>query len=365
MEFDDQECLSSDNRDEGIMLVDTIPIQVASISVDGGRAQTREENAGAGVHCPGWVETKVGCLQILQSEEVTVDPHPELPKIFQDRKSVIRMVEKLKGKAQKEDHNHSEHTEEKKFNSIYDTEKEAKEKDSSVPQILKRLVIADITEAQSFGYAVYCKAQQYRLNTAQRKAYIGDGDRKIWSIYEENFRADNWIPILDFVHAVEYAFESAKLSTEDENTCWAKYMELVAHIWQGRTLTVIRRLDKTINGLESSHEKKPKKIKDKVDRLKSIRCYFQNNLTKMNYPEYRKKGLPVSSCHVESLIKQFNIRIKSSEKFWNKSSVKGIIKLKASIFSNDNSYRNFWDNRHDYQTNLKRRYRKSMLKLAA
>lgn len=85
----------------------------------------------------------------------------------------------------------------------------------------------------------------------------------------------------------------------------------------------------------------------------------------MNYSKYRKKGLPVSSCHVESLIKQFNIRIKSSEKFWNKSSVKGIIKLKASIFSNDDSYRNFWNNRHDYQTNLKRPYRKSNLKLAA
>ncbi|MBI4689006.1 MAG: hypothetical protein HY754_01840, partial [Nitrospirae bacterium] len=295
----------------------------------------------------------VGCLQILQSGEVTVDPHPELPKIFQDRKAVTRMVEKLKGKAQKEVHNHSEDIEEKKFNSNYDTAEQTKEKESLAPKVLKRLVLADIIGAQSFGYALYCKAQQYRLDTAERKAYIGDGDRKIWSIYEENFRADNWIPILDFVHAVEYAFESAKLSTENENACWAKYMEFVTHIWQGRTLTVIRRLDKTINGLESSQENKPKKLKDKVDRLKSIRCYFQNNLTKMNYSKYRKKGLPVSSCHVESLIKQFNIRIKSSEKFWNKSSVKGIIKLKASIFSNDDSYRNFWNNRHDYQTNLK------------
>ncbi|MBI5418132.1 hypothetical protein HZA55_09345, partial [Candidatus Poribacteria bacterium] len=91
------------------------------------------------------------------------------------------------------------------------------------------------------------------------------------------------------------------------------------------------------------------KSKDKIDKLKSIHTYFQNNFTKMNYPLYRKKGLPISSCHVESLIKQFNLGIKSSEKFWNLSSVKGIIKIKASILSNDDSYQQFWNGRYDNQ----------------
>ena len=78
----------------------------------------------------------------------------------------------------------------------------------------------------------------------------------------------------------------------------------------------------------------------------------------MDYRSYRKKGLPVSSCHVESLIKQLNIRVKSSDKFWNQSSLKGILKLKASLLSNDNSWQSFWNLRYERQSNSKRTYLK-------
>ena len=195
-------------------------------------------------------------------------------------------------------------------------------------------------------------------NTAKRKAYIGDGDIKIWTIYEDYFRQEKWIPILDFVHAVEYAFEAAELSTNNESQAWAKYMEFITHIWQGRTLTVIRRIDKTINQMLSEKNSKSKIVREKIKDLKSIRNYFSNNITRMVYPDYRKKGLPISSCHVESLIKQFNRRIKSTEKFWNKSSLKGILKLKASLLSNDNSFQHFWDNRYECQASTKRSYLK-------
>jgi len=36
----------------------------------------------------------------------------------------------------------------------------------------------------------------------------------------------------------------------------------------------------------------------------------------MNYPEYRRLGLPISSAPVESVIKPLNRRVKGSEKFW-------------------------------------------------
>ena len=37
----------------------------------------------------------------------------------------------------------------------------------------------------------------------------------------------------------------------------------------------------------------------------------------MNYPEYRRQGLPITSCHVESTIKRINRRMKGTEKFWD------------------------------------------------
>jgi hypothetical protein len=37
----------------------------------------------------------------------------------------------------------------------------------------------------------------------------------------------------------------------------------------------------------------------------------------MDYPRYRRDGLPITSSPVESWVKQLNQRVKGSEKFWN------------------------------------------------
>lgn len=199
------------------------------------------------------------------------------------------MVEGLKGNKKKEVQCDSKNDPEgKKFNSKYNPNEEIEKDNTTIPKIIKKFVIADIDKAEAFGHALYHKAHHLKLDTAQRKAYLGDGDRKLWAIYEENFRADNWTPILDFVHAVEYAFEGAKLSAENENLCWSKYMEFVTHIWQGRTLTVIRRLDKAITELQNYAKNSTEKLKDKTDKLKSIRSYFQNNLTNKLKRYYHK-----------------------------------------------------------------------------
>lgn len=342
-------------------------IRVAAISVDGGRTQLRQEDAGAGVHNPSWVETKVGCLQILESSRHTTDPHPDLPRVFKEKAAMKHMVEGLKGTHAPREPVPLEalDTPHQPPGSVRRGEVSSPAPPSYAPKVIKKLVIADIDHAESFGAAVYTKVHGYGLHTFERKAYLSDGDRKLKTIFEDNFRAEQWTPILDFVHAVEYAHEAAQLITVTEEQCWAQYIEFVTLLWQGRPLTVIRRLDKAIVKLDSGKKGTSKEIRDKLDALKSIAAYFRNNHSKMNYPLYRIQGLPISSCHVESLIKQFNMRIKSSEKFWNKTSVKGVLKIKASLLSHDNSWDTFWNDRYDRQVTTKRKYQKSSLKMAA
>jgi hypothetical protein len=56
----------------------------------------------------------------------------------------------------------------------------------------------------------------------------------------------------------------------------------------------------------------------------------------MNYPEYRRQGLPVTSSLVESLIKEFNLRVKGTEKFWNRPEhVESILQVRAALLSDD------------------------------
>ncbi|OGF64717.1 MAG: hypothetical protein A2Y62_14795 [Candidatus Fischerbacteria bacterium RBG_13_37_8] len=77
--------------------------------------------------------------------------------------------------------------------------------------------------------------------------------------------------------------------------------------------------------------------------------------------------MPLCLCAYQRYLKfQISlVRIKSSEKFWNKSSVKAVVKIKASLLSQDDSYQQFWNNRYDNQVKMKRHYRKFELKKAS
>ena len=64
--------------------------------------------------------------------------------------------------------------------------------------------------------------------------------------------------------------------------------------------------------------------------------YLTNNRGRMNYPRYRRQGLPVTSSLAESLVKQMNQRVKGTEKFWNDgASGEAILQLRAAVISED------------------------------
>src|SRR5207248_2315026 len=44
--------------------------------------------------------------------------------------------------------------------------------------------------------------------------------------------------------------------------------------------------------------------------------YLTNQAGRMQYAKYRQQGLPITSSHIESTIKQMNRRVKGTEKFW-------------------------------------------------
>lgn len=64
--------------------------------------------------------------------------------------------------------------------------------------------------------------------------------------------------------------------------------------------------------------------------------YLENNQARMNYPQYRRAGLPVSSAMIESLIKEINYRVKGTEKFWNRpSGAEHILQVRAAALGDD------------------------------
>jgi hypothetical protein len=47
----------------------------------------------------------------------------------------------------------------------------------------------------------------------------------------------------------------------------------------------------------------------------NVTGYFQNNTPRMYYPAHHRQGLPTTSTHTESFVKEINARAKGTEKF--------------------------------------------------
>ena len=86
--------------------------------------------------------------------------------------------------------------------------------------------------------------------------------------------------------------------------------------------------------------------------------YLQNHKDQMRYHEYRRQGLPITSSYVESAVKQFNQRVKGTEKFWTEDGAEGILQLRGDHLSADEPLEAFWQRRQAKQTG-QRPYRKA------
>ena len=107
--------------------------------------------------------------------------------------------------------------------------------------------------------------------------------------------------------------------------------------WQGRVGEVLQDLQTRLEAFGPYPGTSKPPPTDPRAVLQRTITYLSNNQRRMNYPEYRKQGLPVNSSPVESLIKEINYRVKGTEKFWNRpQGAEGILQIRAALLSNDN-----------------------------
>ncbi len=70
----------------------------------------------------------------------------------------------------------------------------------------------------------------------------------------------------------------------------------------------------------------------------------------MNYPEYRRWRLPITSSHVESTIKPINCRMKGTEKFWDQGA-EPLLQLVGGHLSPPQPREQFWQTRPAKRSN--------------
>jgi hypothetical protein len=113
----------------------------------------------------------------------------------------------------------------------------------------------------------------------------------------------------------------------DATTVDQRYERWVRAAWQGRAGEVRTELQEALTQAGVGDDKL---ADDHAWRaVQKAATYLTHHHDKTNYPEYRKQGLPTTSSLIESQIKEFNARIKGSEKFWNETNAEAILQIIA------------------------------------
>jgi hypothetical protein len=343
--------------------------QAVAVAVDGGSLQTRAEGQRPGVHLQGWREDKVACLHTLHGPTFQDDPHPQPPACFLDAPYVDDLVQDLKSHKRlgEEEEQAAEATEptgaeltepsaEEAETPLQDEQREAEaqtrpdrsandEADEPAtgaernntdwpPVRLVRTCVATQQSSAEFGPLVAQEAYARGFFEAPRRAYLGDGLKYNWSIHKKWFK--DFTAITDFVHPLSYLYVSATAVSGNQAERWELYVEWMTWCWQGRVALVLDRLKQWQARLGPIRpEEKPPDSDARVVLAKAV-TYLENNQSRMDYPSYRRLGLPVTSSAVESLIKEFNYRVKGTEKFWNRpEGTERILQVRAAVLSDD------------------------------
>jgi hypothetical protein len=289
------------------------PIDLASVACDGGRMQTRRAGGGCGVHDAHWRETKNAGFFRMKTRSHAVDPHPQLPRCFTSRQHLSGLLSGLSATADE---------------SPAAIPADATTEDDWRPVSLFRTCLAALEESEAFGWRMAAEADARGFFAAERRAFLGDGQAYNWTIQQTRF--PTFEPILDFIHPLEYLYQAATGVQRDPEQSWPTFQRWTELVWQGEVAQVIDQLSTQLTQLAPDDERAR-------EALTSAVTYLEHNRTRMDYPRYRREGLPVTSSLIESQIKEMNYRVKGSEKFWNDDRQgEAILFVRAALLGDDN-----------------------------
>jgi hypothetical protein len=302
---------------------------LAVVEVDGGRLRIRSgEGAGPGAHGAAWREDKIALLTTAVRHRSETDPEPELPACFRDPVYVEKLAREIGGvgplglvgpRPQSPD--------EAPIPSGPPTR--------IAPELLVRTYVATTRDSQAFGPLVAAEAHRRNFQAAAGGAFVGDGAAWLWKLQRQYF--PDFTAVVDFLHVLTYVYASARAATVEPAARWARYLAWAEACWQGRVAQVIEELrglqeplgPLSAEELEALAEDDPRKV------LARSVVYLEHNVDRMDYPRYRREGLPTTSSHAESTVKIFNRRVKGTEKSWGVAGAEAMLQLRAAYLSED------------------------------
>lgn len=294
---------------------------IAVVMSDGGRYQVFDRgNQSKGDF---WRESRIATLLSMTGTKHSCDPQPDLPDFLQD----VCIAKKLSqiGKVAGENATDTDSTDD--HDSAWDR-----------GEMLSKEVIASGETWEEFGPMVASRAWYEGFAKAAEKVFVSDGSRTIEKMQERWF--SDYVSVLDIMHALSYSLAAARALHSDNDQSWTCYRHWATLIWQGKVREVIAEMDSS--QLEIGDPPKDAKETDRREILRRSRVYYSNHAGRMDYPNYRQNGYPLSSAIMESTVKQVGKRVKGTEKFWSSEGGEAILQLRGDYLSDSQPMDAYW-----------------------
>ena len=179
---------------------------------------------------------------------------------------------------------------------------------------LTKTYAATMQSWDEFGYMLRVEAHKRGYVEAKEKLFISDGAQSLKAFRQDHFPEATFI--LDWYHAAEHISACSKAAfgeATEEQVAW--YKRVKKKLWLGNLDGVIASIEKESVRVgkpqPKEHEASPRVI------LHRNIGYFSDNRDGMDYPRFRAEGWPIGAGVAEGAVKQFGMRLKGSEKFWN------------------------------------------------
>lgn len=221
---------------------------------------------------------------------------------------------------------------------------ESRRKLYSDPEPEVKSFTASTETVERFPLTVELEAKRRGMLEAHTVCFVGDGGDFVWRTAREaaaDRRASGKrvFEVLDIVHAGEHLSGAAKAAfgCTDEGAAWLNGRN--AELWAGDAEELIAALEEKAEelGPRPGPEKSPARI------LWNACDYFDEHRQRIRYDVFRRHGLPLTSAHVESGIKQTNQRVKGSEKQWLLENAEAMLALRCLALSEDGRWDGYFD----------------------
>ena len=318
--------------------------EIACVMCDGGRYQhldrslpgSKGRSARKGDH---WKESRIALLASMSGAQHESDPQPKLPPELRYEAMADKLAEMGKTGSKLE-------TQEKMAeDETTPIAQDAFESDGLVgPTLDRRSVIASRQNWEAFGPLVASQAWYRGFAAATRKVFMSDGSSTIEKLQQTHF--SHYTSVLDILHALSYSLAAARAVSVDEAAAEQKYNAWAAKIWEGHVDEIIDEL--IAYGTKFGEPPQDARSDDPREIIRVSRVYYENHTARMNYPDYRKMGFPLTSSLMESTVKQVSRRVKGSEKYWSSSGGEAMLRLRGESLCEDKPLHGYFHQRSQH-----------------